>query len=75
MTDGEKLIRYYNICYVIVIIGYLVMRINHGIISFLGFASAIGGLILAVILIKCPYCKHRLLFVPEYCPHCGKEIK
>lgn len=80
MSDREKLKRYEWIFSIIIVLGLLLMNVSreYVILSLLGGAIAIVGMILYFKTRKCPHCNCSLWgvrFLPEYCPHCGKEIK
>ena len=44
--------------------------------SMLGIALMMGGLLLRVLLYRCPYCgKYLDRSTGDFCPYCGKKIK
>ena len=43
-----------------------------------GIVVTCGGLLQAMVFFRCPHCKQSWNIkagIPQYCPHCGKEIR
>ncbi len=63
------------------IIGFLLMAVGYknGMYSVLGVLFIIGGILQQVVFYRCPYCNKSLMNcrdgIPQYCPHCGSELK
>ena len=69
-----------TIFWTLLIIGALVGGIGstEGVkwMSMLGIVLMMGGLLLKVLLYRCPYCgKYLDRSTGDFCPYCGKKIK